>query len=76
MIAIFDFIPKYCPNCGLPTLVRSDPVNLAEFSSHLSFFCSYCELVFQKAHTNEILRAAQTSGGDLHHLARGKKGPH
>lgn len=76
MIALFDFVPRYCPNCGLPTRVRSDPINLAEYSGHLSFYCSYCELIFQKAYTSEMLRAAKVSGGDLHESVRQKKGVH
>lgn len=70
MIALFDFIPRYCPSCGLPTLVRTDPASLADYSSHLSFFCSHCDLIFQKAFTRELVRAARLSGGDLHHSVK------
>ena len=76
MIALYDFIPKFCPNCGLPTMIRSDAVNLAEFSSNLCFLCSFCGMAYQRAETNAIFRAAATSGGDLFKVVFVKEGKH
>ena len=74
MIALYDFIPKFCPNCGLPTMIRIDPVNLAEYSSNLAFFCSFCGLTYQRAETSTLFKAATISGGDLCKVMTSKKG--
>lgn len=66
MIALYDFIPRYCPYCGQATSVTSDPASVADFSSRFSFRCGHCNLVYQKAHTRQLLRLARESGGDLH----------
>lgn len=66
MIALYDFIPRYCPYCGQATSVTSDPASVADFSSCFSFRCTHCNLVYQKAHTRQLLRLARESGGDLH----------
>ncbi len=69
MIALYDFIPRYCPYCGHATTVMEDPSCVADFSSYFSFDCINCDLVFQKAHTRQLLRFARESGGDLHRNA-------
>jgi hypothetical protein len=66
MIALYDFIPRYCPYCGQATSVTGDPASVADFSSCFSFRCAHCNLVYQKAHTRQLLRLARESGGDLH----------
>lgn len=66
MIALYDFIPRYCPNCGQPTGFINDPAHVADFSGYFSFDCTSCGVVFQKAHTRQLLRLARESGGDLH----------
>jgi hypothetical protein len=76
MIALYDFIPKFCPNCGLPTMLRSDPVNMAEFSSNLCFLCSFCGLTYQRAESNTMYQAATKSGGDLAKVSFVKEGKH
>lgn len=66
MIALYDFIPRYCPYCGQATSVTGDPASVADFSSGFSFRCAHCNLVYQKAHSRQLLRLARESGGDLH----------
>ncbi|HZD55161.1 MAG TPA: hypothetical protein VE136_00435 [Anaerolineales bacterium] len=65
MIALYDFIPRYCPYCGQAAAVTSDPASVADFSGRFSFRCAHCNLVYQKAHTRQLLRLARESGGDL-----------
>ena len=66
MIALFDFVPRYCPQCGQITLVVQDPAVLSDYSSYMACYCPHCELLYQKANTNALLKASQMSGGDLH----------
>jgi rubredoxin len=66
VIALYDFIPRYCPHCGQQTGFINDPAHVADFSGYFSFDCVNCGLVFQKAHTRQLLRLARESGGDLH----------
>jgi Zn-finger protein len=66
MIALYDFIPRYCPYCGQAAAATSDPASVADFSGRFSFRCAHCNLVYQKAHTRQLMRLARESGGDLH----------
>lgn len=66
MIALYDFVPRYCPYCGQATAVMEDPACVADFSSNFSFTCTGCGVVYQKAHTRQLLRLARERGGDLH----------
>lgn len=66
MLALFDFVPRYCPQCGQVTLPVQDPAVLADYSSFFACYCPNCELLYQKANTNALLKASQMSGGDLH----------
>jgi hypothetical protein len=45
MIALFDFIPEYCPNCGLKLGMHG--INLLDYADHSPFSCD-CGLVFKK----------------------------
>jgi hypothetical protein len=67
MIAVFDFLPTFCPNCGTKT-VYNDPLTLQDFNAKCSFSCK-CGFAYQKADTAHILEAAEKSGGDMkqHH---------
>lgn len=65
MIALYDFIPRYCPYCGSTTEVMDDPGCIADFSGYFSFRCGSCGVTYQKAHTRQLLRLARESGGDL-----------
>lgn len=57
-------------------MLRSDPVNLAEYSSNLCFICSFCGLTYQRAESNAIYHAATVSGGDLAKVLFVKEGNH
>jgi hypothetical protein len=43
-----------------------EPSCVADFSSNFSFACTSCGVIYQKAHTRQLLRLARESGGDLH----------
>ncbi|HEY5572351.1 MAG TPA: hypothetical protein VIK64_04970 [Anaerolineales bacterium] len=76
MIALYDFVPRYCPYCGQATAVMDEPSCVADFSSNFSFACTSCGVIYQKAHTRQLLRLARESGGDLHRNAVPATGLH
>lgn len=76
MIALYDFIPKYCPNCGtqIPwdgvvgyvvydTPKQPSPMK-QKFNNHVSMICK-CEVRYQLADSWHLTRAAADSDGDL-----------
>jgi len=63
MIALYDFVPKYCPNCGEPVVLRRG-LELSDYYAKCSFSCD-CGVGMQKANADELRKAAQNSGGDL-----------
>jgi transposase-like protein len=66
MIALYTFIPLYCPSCGTPTrLDRIDNALSGKYQAHQSQQCSICGVMFQLATKTDLLRAATASGGDL-----------
>ena len=66
MIALYNFIPLYCPSCGTPTrLDRIDNAMSGKFKAHQSLVCPICGTMYQLAGKTELLRAATASGGDL-----------
>jgi hypothetical protein len=66
MIALYNFIPLYCPSCGSPTrLGRADNPMSGKYQAHQALTCPICGVMFQLAGKTEILRAATASGGDL-----------
>lgn len=65
MIALFDFVPQFCPNCGEPIL-RGDK---RDYMTRCSHVCLDCGLHFQLAVRKHILVAASQSGGDLEKYA-------
>lgn len=72
MNAIYDFTPKFCPNCGNPTRLYEIhpglpfPINRNDYDylQHASCVCK-CGLHYQYADTDAIWNAAEASGGDL-----------
>lgn len=67
MKALFDFSPKYCPNCGED--MRHIDNDNDYTRAHCSFTCG-CGVQYQKADTDKILKAAEDSGGDMAFFAR------
>ncbi len=72
MIALYDFEPKFCPNCGaespLPLQTKNEEVCRAmrhDFHVYCSFRCRKCGVHYQKVQTEYALVAADSSGGDL-----------
>lgn len=53
MIALFDFIPEWCPNCGAP--LGMGGTNLIDYQDHSPFTCD-CGLVFKKV-SEQVTRA-------------------
>lgn len=75
-IALYDFVPKFCPQCGVEvkglTGVTYDPIsyivlfkNDSDYKAHCSATCPSCGLKYQYAGTKDLLKAASDSGGDL-----------
>jgi transposase-like protein len=64
MIAIFDFSPKFCPNCG-SDIEKRERYSIQDYNSKASFYCMDCKLQYQLATRSHILIAAKESGGDL-----------
>jgi hypothetical protein len=67
VIAIFDFLPAFCPQCGEEVLRRGVRA-LEDYFEHGTQRCG-CGLMFQLAETGDIAYAAELSGGDLHRYA-------
>jgi endogenous inhibitor of DNA gyrase (YacG/DUF329 family) len=61
VIALYDFEPRFCPNCGdpIPKHDRTD------WRAHAAHRCLNCTVHYQLADREEIKRAAAASGGDL-----------
>lgn len=64
MIALFDFVPMCCPNCGEHFELDSDRLALNDYTSKCSHTCG-CGLSFQFADSKALVVAAHDSGGDL-----------
>jgi hypothetical protein len=65
MIALYTFIPLYCPSCGTPTrLDRVDNALAGKYKAHQALNCPICGVMFQLAEQKDVLRAATASGGD------------
>ena len=66
MIALYDFIPLYCPSCGNPTrLDRADNMLSGKYKAHQALRCPSCQMIYQLTDKTDLLRAATASRGDL-----------
>ena len=66
MLALYNFIPLYCPSCGTPTrLERADNPMEGKLKAKQALSCAICGVMYQLADNTEIFRAATASGGDL-----------
>ena len=66
MIALYNFIPLYCPSCGTPTrLERVDNPMSGKFKANQALSCAICGVMYQLADNKDVFRAATASGGDL-----------
>jgi hypothetical protein len=64
MLALVDFEPRYCPNCGGPELDQKRPYELLQFKLRAARSCP-CGVVMQKVSTQMILVTSKKSEGDL-----------
>lgn len=64
MIALYDAIPSYCPQCGTPVLLV-DQMAKTDALNRCSHKCRSCGLGWQLADRNLMLDAAEQSGGDM-----------
>jgi hypothetical protein len=66
MLAIYNFVPLYCPACGTPTrLERVDNLLTGKFKARQTLSCAICGVMYQLADQKDILRAATASDGDM-----------
>ena len=66
MIALYNFIPLYCPSGGTPTrLDRVDNLMSGKFKARQTLNCPICGVIYQRAEHRDLMRAATSSGGDL-----------
>ena len=66
MIALYTFIPLYCPSWGSPTrLDRMEDVLSGKCDAPQPLDCLICGVMFQLATKTDLLRAAIVSSGDL-----------
>jgi hypothetical protein len=66
MLALYNFLPLYCPSCGTPTrLDRVDNPLAGKFKAKQADVCATCGIMYQLADKTDILRAATASGGDM-----------
>ena len=66
MIALYNFIPLYCPSCGTPTrLDRVDNPMSGKFKARQTLTCAICGVIYQRAEQTDLMRAATASGGDI-----------
>jgi hypothetical protein len=66
MIAILDYEPRFCPNCGKVFPCNQD--SHQDFNAYCSFVCPKCGACYQKATSTSILETAGANGGDLREL--------
>lgn len=64
-IALFNFVPKFCPGCGKE--FEWDQVGINDYNARNCFFCG-CQVKFQQVDGRLLLNAAQNAGGDLANL--------
>lgn len=75
MLAIYNFVPSYCPNCGQAIDLKGyggdgyEPGSRyrkdADYRAGCSHYCPKCNLGYQYANRQNILDAAEASGGDM-----------
>jgi len=70
MIALFDFMPAFCPRCGGPLgpWDRAETGDLLAWASH---YCLSCGMKFAVAPTDNLLAAADNADSDLRKYVEG-----
>ena len=63
--ALYNFEPKFCPNCGIPAVhIRDRPLGRFNYFLRRTFACE-CGVHYENARTADLIKAAQDSEGDL-----------
>ncbi len=74
MIALYTFVPLFCPGCGTPTrLDQADNPEVARFNAFQALNCPVCGTMYQKVRRALAFRAAVASEGDLLEYYRNEK---
>lgn len=69
MLALYDFIPSYCPHCGKELHIAADQCALYDWQHKNSFLCG-CGLRYLRVDTDNALDAADASGSDTKYARR------
>jgi hypothetical protein len=70
MIALFNFIPNHCPNCGQNLVPNfTDPLSRQDFLQGASCTCPGCQLSHAFVPSDKLL-AATIGNGDLTHYVK------
>ena len=64
-MALFNFVPRICPACGVALEINTEAVKLAEYYVFEAAVCPGCGLKYQYVRQVDLLRAATASGGNL-----------
>lgn len=59
-IALYDFLPAYCPNCGKEIKMHRD--SCAEYWQGVSQQCLNCSMAYQYTPRKAMLETAKTTG--------------
>ena len=66
MLALYNFLPLYCPSYGAPMrLDRVDNPLFGKFKAKQADVCATCGIMYQLVDKTDSLRVATASGGDL-----------
>jgi hypothetical protein len=66
LLALYNFLPLYCPSCGPPTrLDRADSTLAGKFKAKQADVCTTSGIIYQLADKSDILRAATASCVDM-----------
>jgi hypothetical protein len=64
MLALMDFLPDYCPKCGVKHAPWS-AYGREDWHAGASHQCLSCRLMYARADTDAMLEAADKSNSDL-----------
>jgi len=66
VIAVMDFMPGYCPNCGAELAMNQSLYAHYDWAAGASHRCpKECGIHFARADHEEVLKAADASNSDL-----------
>jgi endogenous inhibitor of DNA gyrase (YacG/DUF329 family) len=71
MIALFDFMPRFCPSCGKQQKWGTDDVR--DYYAGCSYTCRRCGLHYASAKPDAMMDANAAAGGDMRLNMEGKR---